>query len=101
MLELCPKLSETPEVEPFVTVWLVPLDVPDVSEKLLPEVAPLEKLVPLELFHPSEPLLPVASLYESASLPLITKIPPLMPLVCPTVSVELQPELPLVPVLEL
>jgi len=57
--------------------------------------------VPEELLHPSEPLVPLELDDVSVLDPLMTKIPPLTPLVEPLDELEFQPELPLVPVLEL
>ena len=94
---LIPKLSDTPDELPFVTVWLFPLEVPTVSVILVPDEVLSEILEPVELFHPSDPLVPLDSLYESAELPFITKIPPLSPVVLPSVVPLFQPELPLVP----
>ena len=48
-------------------------------------------------FHPSLPLVPLVVLLESPDEPLMTKIPPLIPEVVPSVLLEDHPDEPLVP----
>lgn len=78
---------------PLVTLFDVPkLFVVDPPIELVAELL----IAVLEL-QPSEPLVPAVVLLESLELPLITKIPPLMPDVEPSVELLDQPEEPLVP----
>ena len=54
-------------------------------------------MTPLLEFQPSLPLVPFVVLLESPEEPLMTKIPPLVPEVVPSLLLEDQPEDPLVP----